>query len=186
MPQAIVTLSRAHKIAERMRQRITDLQTEALRLSRPVTALTLAGEAHARRLEADASKAEEVALLAVEYAGALAKVRTCIGAANEKVGIGAMLAEMDGLNRVLAVYREMSRQAQDAQLNVAEALAARAASGSEFRLGAQVGLLPPEVVQRLAVKVSQTQAQIHALADQLAEANASNKVTLELPEEFLS
>ena len=87
-----ITLSRAHKIAERLKQKIGEMHAEAVSQARTVTVTGVTGDSQVQRLVEQGERAMALTARADRFIVALAALRAQIGAQNEARGISAMLA----------------------------------------------------------------------------------------------
>ncbi len=176
-----ISLSRAHKVAERLKTRASECFAEALSLSRPQSVNGTTGETQVARLKAQAERALELLGLGETYSRALATLRARIGRENEARGINAMLAELDGVNRILGQKKAVLEQAKDDGITPDELAAYKPLAGAErsLMMGVTVRVLDDAVRERLAADVAALQKQAFSLSDRIAEANAQ-RMSIEL------
>lgn len=180
MKQLEVTLSRAHKIAERlkdlMKESLTDLESAATPTSfssRPAPSLvaSLATQAETIFKKADA---------ATEYAKAWATVRGAIAAENHKLGIDAKLTELESLNKLTAAYKLLVAHSKEEGYLPSE-IGGYTPEGSTYGFSLTVNpLREPATTAKVAADLLELQRRSIQLSDKIAESNA-NRVTLELP-----
>ncbi len=168
-----ISLSRAHKVAERLKTRATECFTEAQSLSRPQSVNGTTGDTQVARLKAQGTRALELLAQGETYTRALAALRARIGRENEARGINAMLAELDGVNRILAQKKAVLEQAKDDGITPDELVAYKPLTGERsLMMGITVRVLSTEARDSLAADVAALQKQAFSLSDRIAEANA--------------
>lgn len=187
MAQLQVTLSRAHKIAERLKARISELLSEANALSAPVHVTGLTGSEQVQRLQAQGDKALAVLASADHYARALTALRAAIGHENEARGISAMLAELDGVNRLLGARKELLNNVKENGLAPGELATYKPISPNERGLlgGVTVQVLQAAHREQLEASQAALQRQSFALSDRIAEANAA-RFSVELSDDIVA
>ena len=180
-----ITLSRTHKISERLKARATEFFKEALTLGQVARESGSSGESHVQRLTEQGQKALALSEKAERYSRITAEVRAVIGRENETRGINALLARLDAVNRILAHKKELLEQAKSAGIAPAELLTFKplAVSESRFNSGIQVKVLDDAAQQVLEQSVAALQREAFQLADQVAEANAA-RLTLTLDDDI--
>lgn len=101
------TLNRAHKLAERVRQMMTDEASKARVSFSPVSLQAYTGPHQVRALNEQSARGEAALARHAQLNAALQALRTAIGRANVEAGIHDLLTEQDGLNRRLQVLRTL-------------------------------------------------------------------------------
>ena len=180
-----ITLSRTHKISERLKARATEFFKEALILGQVARESGSSGESHVQRLTEQGQKALALSEKAERYSRITAEVRAVIGRENETRGINALLARLDAVNRILAHKKELLEQAKSAGIAPAELLTFKPLAGSDSRFNSviQVKVLDDAAQQVLEKSVAALQREAFQLADQVAEANAA-RLTLTLDDDI--
>lgn len=182
MTQIEVSLARAHKIAERLKDRATQLFQEATSLASSVRIMALTGEGQVQRLSTQGARALELSGKAERYTLAAAAVRAVIARENQSRGINELLGKMDGLNRVLNHKKELLTHAKAEGLQVGE-LANYKAISDDVRYGLSVNVFDDAARQAIEAQVAQLQREIYMLSDRIAEANAQ-RVALTMDEDL--
>lgn len=184
-----LTLSRWHKVAERIKVAVKESETRA------VAAFTTTAISPWNK-EGVESKAFEIAVrgkadIAFVESGlsAVAAIRSALARRNAELGIGDKLAEADAVSRRAALYRTIvDKQSADMVRpeNVRHVPALVADDEPYFlRRGASITLAIAEeaLLEELRLKLAADQARSHALLDEVADLNRS-KLELELPDEL--
>jgi hypothetical protein len=186
-----LTLSRWHKVAERLNAGSRDRETRAL------TALT-ATTVSPWNKEGVEAKAAEIAeraksdLAMVEAAtAAVARIRTALALRNVELGISARLAEADAVNRRTRLYRELLDKQGVDMVKPADMrhVPATVATDETFGFGRRGGstitlaIADKALLDELRAKFAREQARSHALLDEVADANRE-KLELELEKEL--
>jgi len=186
-----LTLSRWHKVAERLNAGSKERETRAL------TALT-ATTVSPWNKEGVEVKAVEIAeraksdLAVIEAAtAAVARIRTALALRNVELGISDRLAEADAVNRRARLYRDLlDKQGMDMvkpadMRHVPAAVATDETFGFGRRAGSVITLAIADkaLLDELRAKFAREQARSHALLDEVADANRE-KLELELEKEL--
>lgn len=186
-----LTLSRWHKVAERLNAGSKECETRAL------TALT-ATTVSPWNKEGVEAKAVEIAerartdLAVIEAAtSAVARIRTALAQRNVELGISERLAEADAANRRTRLYRELlDKQGMDMvkpadMRHVPATVATDETYSFSRRAGPAITLAIADktLLDELRAKLAREQARAHALLDEVADANRE-KLELELETEL--
>lgn len=178
-----VTLSRAHKIVERLKLRSTELLAEAESLSQPapVNLRLLPGNPDAIDRYLDRG-VRVMALLAeaeaIQRTGAY--VREVIAVENVRRDISEKLSQLEVCNKLLASLKALSGLRLPADMEFSNVPAILAGSKDEEPLGLRLNVLTPQQRAELKTKLSTLQRESVVLSDQIAEANAAPvELTLE-------
>lgn len=185
MAQLSISLSRAHKIAERIKARMGELFSEAAGLAAVQNVTGVSGDAQVAKLSEQGARALEVFSRAEKFSVELAALRARIGAENQERGVNAMLARLEGYNRLVANLKSLINQGKAAGIAPAE-LAGYKPLTDSTRFGAiavSVVVLKAEQVAQLEQRLAQAQREAFALSDQIAEANAA-RFTVELADDI--
>lgn len=184
MATVTITLTRAHKLAERLKQKANELRAEASGLAQNQRVTGAAGEQTVARFREQGRRAMEALLAADRCSEALASLRAQIGAENERRGISAKLAELEHINRMMAARKAMIPARSETSISPDE-LQSYAPLAADFRnLSGQyfveVAVLSAEAVQQITAEVASLQRTAFQLSDHIAEANAARfSVSLE-------
>jgi len=167
-----VSLSRAHKIAERLKDRAQEQQAEAIRLSDSTQVYGLAGAAQMERLSAQSALALQAMAQADRYWQAFSEVRKVIAAENHRRGIDSMLGQLDALNKCSAIRRDMLARADERAMPLSE-LRDYQPLNAESRMGLTVRMLSAEDTAVLRQSLKDLQRKAIALSDEIATANST-------------
>ena len=177
-----VTLTRAHKIAERLKARAGELMAEALEAAGAVHLMGVPGEAHLQRLEGQGARVLELSAQAQRYQNALATVRALIGHANDVRGINAKLAQLEVTNKLVAHFKSVFEATKSATLELAE-LKTYTPISTQASYGLHVNVLNAEDRAKVQTLLTQHQHEAVKLSDDIAEANAA-RVSIELEDDI--
>ena len=170
-----VTLNRAHKIVERLRQHVTDT-SKALRAQvAPVRVRNK--EDIGAKVRAEARQVALPALLS-SYGlavDALELLRNVISKGNTANGIDVLLAKQNRINQELVLVKEM---VSDAALESTVAWEHVAPESTDYS-SQHLASLTAEQAELLNKRIRTLQTELHAVSDQVSDANrASVSVTL--------
>jgi hypothetical protein len=186
-----LTLSRWHKVAERLNAGAKERESRAL------TALT-ATTISPWNKEGVEAKAVEIAqqanadLAVIEAAtAAVARIRSALAHRNVELGISGRLAEADAVNRRTRLYRELLDKQRVDMVNPADMrhVPATVAVDEPYSFGRRLGsaitlaIAGKTLLDELRVKLAREQARAHVLLDEVADANRE-KLELELDQEL--
>lgn len=173
-----LTLSRWHKVAERIKAAIKE------REARVLAAFTATAISPWNK-EGVEIKASEIAVrgkadVALIESGlsAVAAIRAALARRNAELGIGDKLAEADAVSRRAALYLAIVEK-QSADMVRPKDMRHVPAAGASVTLA----IADRPFVEELALKLAADQARAHALLDEVADLNRS-KLELELPDEL--
>lgn len=176
-----VSLSRAHKIAERIKTRMNELFAEATALMGNQTVGGVGGLAQVEKLEGMAAKGLVVFEQALQYSGAFAQLRAAIGAENEKRGVSAKMAELEALNRAMGAIKAILSASPANSITPAELGDYKPLNTAAMRASISVAVMTPEQVKDLKGRQAQLQREAFALSDRINELNAP-AFAIELPD----
>lgn len=185
--QVKVTISRAHKIVERLK-RIAATEFEHARSGlAPVQVGGFAGEAQASELYERFEKGKAAMQRHAWVLNQIAQARTAIASANERHGISKLLAEQSALQQTLQTATTI------AALNAREGLIAIDALESYRPFeSSQQSLRAPGVSVQVASKlflkdneahIIEMSARLSRIADEISDANAS-RIDIDLADEL--
>ncbi len=186
MTRIEISLSRAHKIAERLKTQAADLSKEALAQAQVTHIAGITGDAHIQRLSAQGDKAMALSAKSERYLRVMADVRTVIARENEARGINALLARLDVVNRLVTQKKELLEQAKSDGIEPSELASYKPLMGSEARsysAGVAVNVLGQTRREVLEAALSQLQREAVQVSDRIAEANAA-RLALELDDDI--
>lgn len=183
MTQLTVSLSRAHKIAERIKTRMNELTAEATTLMGNQTVSGVGGEAQIVKLQGMAAKGFAALDQALLYSDAFAKLRSAIGVQNQARGINEMLAELEALNRAMGTLKTVLSGTSAKAIAPSELAEYKPLSTSGIHASITVAVMSPEQVKALTERHAKAQRDAFALSDRIAEANAKSFM-VELPDDI--
>lgn len=185
MAKIEITLSRAHKIAERLKTKAAEMSAEAERLSSSAPVSGKTGPAQAPRLAAQGTDALALVDGAERVLRAVAGVRAHIARENEKRGINRLLGLSDAVNRSIGFKKTLMDNAKDGSIGHDELdLYKPLKDDSSYGSGAiRVNVFTDAQRASLGANIAKLQRESFALADQVAEANAS-RFSLELDDDI--
>jgi len=186
-----LTLTRWHKVAERINSALKERETRAVAAFVATTISPWNKEGVEQKVAAIAARAK-ADLALIEAAGAaVAAIRSALALRNAELGIAGRLAEVEATNRRIALYRAvLEKQTADmVQPEHVRHVPAHAVPEAEPAWGrreaprvtlqvADAGLLAG-----LATKLAREQARAHALLDEIADLNRE-KLELDLAPEL--
>lgn len=181
MTQLTVSLSRAHKIAERIKTRMNELTAEATNQMGTQSVAGVGGEAQIAKLQGMAVMGMASLDEAMVYSNAYAKLRAAIGEQNHVRGINAMLADLEALNRTMGTLKSVLSGISAKAIAPTELAEYKPLSTSGINASIAVTVLSPVQVKQLAERQASAQREAFALSDRIAEANAKSFV-VELPD----
>ncbi len=172
-----VSISRLHKLAERLKAKVAELNAEAT-AALSAQAWRVVTQATVTRA-ADQADAAVVSLAAAErLSRELARIRAIVATQNERLGINVKLGLQESLNRQLTAIK-----------GVLSGAGAGAMLRDQLEIGQAMGDYGMSVVPMSAVQVQELKAtsarlqrEIFGLSDEVAEANAT-RIELELSED---
>lgn len=190
--QYTLTLSRWHKVAERINAALKQRETE---LKAALTATTIS----AWNKEGVEEKAAEIARraagdLALIEVGtrAVAQIRAALAIRNAELGVSAKLAEAESANRAAAVYRAIieGQKVDMVRPESVRALPAMLAETDTFGFGRRsaavvtLQIANAELVESLREKLAREQARATRLLDEVADLNRE-KLEIDVPNEVI-
>lgn len=176
MAQLTISLSRAHKIAERIKTRMSELSAEATTLMGNQTVSGVGGEAQIAKFHDMASRGAEALEQALKYSAAFAHLRAAIGIENEARGINVMLADLEALNRAMGMFKNILGATTTKAIAPAELGSYKPLNASSVMSSIAVSVLTAEQAKDLTERHAKAQREAFALSDRIAEANAKSFV----------
>lgn len=179
-----LTISRAHKVVERLNKLAAEASARAHILLLPVSVSGYAGEAQL----ADYTKRSEDGLAELgrfqKIASAVSEIRAAIAEVNATQGINRVLSDMEACNRVAHLIRGIV-QAQPADGICFSALPAYTAFAPDnHRYGSvTVKSLTEGALSLLSEELKRVAAEANRLSDILADLNAY-KLTISIPDDM--
>ena len=186
-----LTLSRWHKIAERLNAGSKERETRALAA---LTATTVSpwNKEGVEAKAVDIAERARADLAVIDAATeAVARIRAALALRNVELGISERLARADAANRRAKLYREvLDKQSMD-MLKPADMryVPAAVTSDEPYSFGRRAGsvitlaIADKVLLDELRAKLAREQAHAHVLLDEVADANR-DKLELELEKEL--
>lgn len=185
MSTVSVTLSRAQKIADRLREGGLERLTRAQAALGVVSVSASQARVTAQGMVDSATKARADLAEGERWLGVYASVRIAIGKANAATGVSDLLAQIDAHNRVVGVYKSISSAAVQhahAAESVASGAIAFAGAGNAYEQ-VTVRAMSDAQIEEHELALAELQRVGFALSDSLAAVNAT-RVTLEIPDDI--
>jgi hypothetical protein len=190
--QYTLTLSRWHKVAERINAALKERETD---VKAALTATTIS----AWNKEGVEEKAAEIARraaddLALIEAGtrAVAHIRAALAIRNAELGVSAKLAEAESANRATAVYKAIieGQKVDMVRPESVRALPAVLTEADTFGFGRRTAaavtlqIANAALVESLREKLAREQARATRLLDEVADLNRE-KLEIDVPQELI-
>lgn len=181
------TLSRAHKIAERLKRQINVSARQATDLVKPVTLFSndQASDLDDRLSKLDAIREKLTLLHTVRT-----DVRVQIATENGKIGqntlltqqkdMVAHLAQLGQLRNEISSYNDYAKPRNQLESQLARLTDAKSGDGVSTKAVTQ------EFIQGVNDDITRLTAELDKLNDQVADNNASHKITVEIPVDLAS
>lgn len=184
------TLSRWHKVVDRIKQATAHLATQIERQLTPVTYNNLVvfrAEQHA--VCSEATNAIAKVELLVKLNASLGLVREALAKANVEKGVSALLALQVCKQQEKQLYEGLIRAAGSARLRFADAIqildSKPAGVAPHYRESHQFARVDEAQILAWQAQIEVLTRELVALADQLSDTNAS-RLAIELDEDVLS
>lgn len=181
------TLSRAHKIAERLKRQINVSARQAADLVKPVNLYSVD---QASELDDRLAKLDEVRAKLTELHRVRTEVRVLIAVENGKIGqhtlltqqkdIVAHLAQLGQLRNEITSYNDYAKPRNQLESQLASM------TGTKSGEGVSTKAVSAEFIQGVNDDISRLTADLDKLNDQVADNNASTKITVSIPVELAS
>ena len=186
--QFTLTLSRWHKVAERLSREYTETVYKAKQVLTQTRVSTYVGEGQEQALRDQTADWTQRLERAFRLQDAIALIRSVLGDRNVEAGVSGLLAEFDKLNRRQKVLTEIIEGQSADMIGVSELSKLPAdyvADGDNYdrrRPQLRVRLLERAEVARLQKELDVVKARAYALADEIAERNKAT-ASIEITEE---
>lgn len=168
--QYSISLNRAHKISERMRQHITDTATQLRLQVAPVRVRSQQDLGAKTRVEERQKNLDVLLGKHKEASAALELLRNAIAKANSSNGVDVLLAKQNRINQELVLAKELNSQA-DVENSVAwEYIPAVAEEYGSHNLVA----INANQAQELVLRARTLQTELHLVSDQVSDANRAS------------
>lgn len=178
-----VSLTRAHKVAERLKAQASLLLQEASTAA-GASRLTGVSPGQLERLRHQGEAVEQALAQAQRYLRAAAYVRIVIGRENEARSISAKLARMDAVKSLVNAIKLLLSNARGGALELGEIADYKPLSSdnSSYSLPS-VNVVSVAARERIQADLLALQREAVLLSDEIAEANAA-RVLLELDDDL--
>jgi hypothetical protein len=185
MAKIEISLSRLHKVAERLKNKATELMAEAISQAQAVHVAGSTGDAHIQRLTEQGAAAMTLSEQAERYLRIHGDVRAVIGRENQSRGINGLLAQQETVNRVVAHLKGILEHAKASGIAPAELSAYKPLNPDSRYSTGNITVVVVSAEQRTALedRIKKLQREAFQLSDKVAEANAP-RLTLELDDDI--
>jgi len=182
-----LTLSRWHKVAERLNAGSRERETRTLS-ALTGTAVSAWNKEGVEGKAAEVMEQAKADLGVIEAAtAAVARIRSALALRNVELGISARLAEADAANRRAGLYRELLDKQRMDMVKPADMrhVPATVLADEPYSFGRRtastitLAIADKTLLDELRAKLAREQARAHALLDEVADANRE-KLELEL------
>lgn len=180
-----VTLSRAHKINERINAKLVELRALIAAKGQAVAVQAYSGDEQVAMIKAGAAQALAAAPTYIALALAQASLRAAVGRANASTGISDLLTTVEKNKRLVSLCDALAAIAPNANTLSTDALAARAV-GEQIKDYGSVAVSGLTTAQLDAYSETKQalERENFALQDQLSDLNA-HKVSFAVAEEVM-
>lgn len=190
MAKITMTLSRAHKVAERLKAKMSEAAAEADAGFGTVRVEGVAGESQIQALASGRQKALKALAAHEQLNGALFALRSAIGRANASAGVSDGLAEQEMISRRLKLLRGIvagssARAIAPEDLADYRPLTTVKEVYGHRETGVEVTLLTLQAREELEAEIERLQKRAYKISDKVADANAA-KVEIDLPDELVA
>jgi len=186
-----LTLTRWHKVAERINTAVKEREARALAALTATTVSPWNKEGVETKAEDIARRAKADLALIEAGTGAVARIRAALGERNTGLGIGERLAEADAANRRAKLYRDLLDKQRADMVRPADVRHVPVAIAGDDSLWGRraaaaitLAIADKAWLDELHLKLAREQARAHALLDAVADANRE-KLELELADELV-
>lgn len=184
----VVSVSRAHKAAERLASRIAGLRKEITARLMPSRMQGFGGENQVRSFQKAVTQAGGDMAEVRRLSHAYFNIRIAIGAENTKHQVDELLAKIEFLRRELSVTHDLLQAYTDpAIVHFTELADYRALSENQAyarETGVLVGKLGINDITLLRENAETFNRDMAVLQDKLAEINATSRVSLDVPDDI--
>lgn len=182
-----VTLSRVHKIIERLQALAIERFEEAHRLSSPVSVRALQTDAQRERVRSRRSEVMELFAQGRQMLEKAAELREVVARENSARGISKLLAQQDLCNKLIQRYGYLMSGYSSANMQLEDLadISLDTLGSSDERLTVAVNVFSAQDVKAIDAELTALRTRVFALSDAIAELNAC-RVSIELPDELAS
>lgn len=186
--QYTLTLSRWHKVAERLARSYSELTQTARNTFNNTQINGYLGPDQVCRLQEMATQQIDNLYQAFEMQDALAHIRQAVGDTNARIGVSRELAEYDALTRRQKLLESILAAQNTAMVGFNELTELPNMIFSEDRYDrskalVRVRMLDNDMTQKLRAEVDALRVRVYALADRISDLN-HERLTLEISEEI--
>jgi hypothetical protein len=188
MTSYTLSLSRWHKVAERLARSYAELTQVARNTFNNTQVSGYLGDAQVARLRDLSSQQMDSLHRAFRLQDALASIRQAIGNANAKTGVSKELADYDALSRRQKLLESVLTAQSSEMVDFEEMPQLPKQIVSEDRYdrskgAVRVRMLTNDAVASLRTEADQLRVKVYALADKISDLNRE-RLTLEIDEEI--
>lgn len=181
-----LSLSRWHKVAERLAKTYTELTIDAKIMLTQTQVTGYYGDAQVARLREESKQARENIKNAFAIQDCLVNLRKAIGDANARTGVAAELAEYDALCRRHKLVETLLKvpTVEMVELNDLSQLPKQIVVEGRYdsnRGAVRVCMMDSEAFAELMDEEAKLSSKVYALADKISDMNRE-RLTVELPE----
>lgn len=178
-----VSLSRAHKVAERIKLSAADHARNAGALVANASFTSKPGPAQVARLAGQAAEAKALLKKSDTFYAALASLRAAIASENERRGVSALLSQVDAVQRAVAARKAMLESFSRQAIPLSEVENYQPLSTTmHYGQSLVVQVADAETEAELNRELKELQRKALALSDKISTANAAF-FEIELPDE---
>lgn len=191
--QCTLTLSRWHKVAERINAALKERETDVKGAFTATTISAWNKEGVEEKAAGIARRAAEDLALIEAGARAVARIRATLAKRNAELGVSAMLAEVEPANRAVALYKAIIEGQKVDMVRPESVKALPSALIGEtdtFGFGRRTGtvvtlqIADAALIESLREKLAREQARATRLLDEIADLNRE-KVEIDVPKEVI-
>lgn len=184
-----LSLTRWHKVAERLARTYAELTTGVRNTFNNTQVTGYLGEAQVARLKAQRDQQQDNLRKAFNLQDTLIRIRQALGEANAKTGVGKELAEFDALSRRHKLLESILAAQSSDMVTLGEMpelpdqIALEDRYQNSTRGAVRIRLMDDGVQQSLTKEAETLLSRVYALADKISDLN-KERITLEIPEEI--
>ncbi len=182
-----LSLSRWHKIAERLAKNYSDLTNSARNILTNTQVGGYLGEGQVARLKEEASLGQQNLRRAFDIQDVLVQIRKALGEANARTGVAVELAEYDALSRRQKLLQIILAGQSTGMVLLEDMpqLPKQLVTEDRYdrsKASVKVGLLDVAAQAQITQESEILLSRIYALADKISDLNR-DRLTLEFPED---
>lgn len=186
MSQYQITISRAHKVAERLGQRAQEAKEKASKLSEPIT-LQGYSDSQLQRFHAQSQELLDLVSQAHRLSSLQANVRAAIGQANANHGVSDALAAIEGNKKTLTLVRAIldnqnGESYSATSVTIDDLLQFKSLGQADRAPSVSLRILSPAQKSKLETMATDLERENFVLNDKLADFNGKT-LTIEVDDE---